>query len=45
MTLLFFINEKFGEEVKVVMEINGFNNVEIIKDMQGKQRFVVGINP
>ncbi|GAA5039591.1 release factor glutamine methyltransferase [Marivirga lumbricoides] len=43
--LYFEINEKFGEEVKVVMEIHGFNNVKIIKDMQGKHRFVVGINP
>lgn len=43
--LYFEINEKFGEEVKIVMEMNGFNQVEIIKDMQGKDRFAVGINP
>lgn len=43
--LYFEINEKFGKEVKVVMELYGFSQVEIIKDMQGKDRFAVGVNP
>ncbi|MBK6265191.1 peptide chain release factor N(5)-glutamine methyltransferase [Marivirga sp. S37H4] len=42
--LYFEINEKFGEEVKLVMELHGFKELAVIKDMQGKNRFVVGIN-
>lgn len=42
--LYFEINEKFGNEVKQLMEKEGFVNVNIIKDMQGKDRFVSGIN-
>lgn len=40
--LYFEINEQFGKEVKFVMEECGFNAVEIKKDMQGKERFVLG---
>ncbi len=44
-SLYFEINEKFGEEVKQLMEREGFFNVMVINDMQGKNRFVSGINP
>jgi release factor glutamine methyltransferase len=37
------INERFGKEVSEIFSANGFSNVEIVQDMQGKNRFVVGI--
>lgn len=40
--LYFEINEKFGHEVKEMMEGHYFTGVEIIKDMQGKDRIVKG---
>lgn len=40
--LYFEINEQFGKEVKFIMEECGFKEVEIKKDMQGKDRFVFG---
>ncbi|WP_296618578.1 peptide chain release factor N(5)-glutamine methyltransferase [Marivirga sp.] len=40
--LYFEINEQFGKEVKKLMEDNGFRNVKIMGDMQGKDRFVFG---
>jgi release factor glutamine methyltransferase len=43
--LYFEINEKFGQEVKYLVEQEGFLNVTIIKDMQGKDRFISAINP
>ena len=36
------INEKFGEEVKALFLHNGFTEVEIRKDINGKDRFVFG---
>jgi len=41
--LYFEINEQFGSEVASKMESNSFQNVEIIKDMQGKDRIIKGI--
>ena len=38
--LYFEINEMFGNEVKKMLKENGFQNIEIIKDMQGKDRIV-----
>jgi len=40
--LYFEINEALGKEVKYKMEQEGFTDVEIIKDMQGKERIVKG---
>lgn len=40
--LYFEINEQFGNEVVSEMEQNNFQNVEVIKDMQGKDRIVKG---
>jgi HemK-like putative methylase len=40
--LYFEINEALGKEVKYKMEQEGFIDVEIIKDMQGKDRIVKG---
>lgn len=41
--LYFEINEDFGQEIKLIMEKNGFNSVEIIKDLQGKDRMCKGV--
>lgn len=41
--LYFEINENFAEAVKEDMIQNNFSEVEIIKDMQGKDRIVCGI--
>lgn len=40
--LAFEINEKFGHEIKKRMEKNGFSNVEIVKDLNNKDRVVLG---
>jgi release factor glutamine methyltransferase len=36
------INERFGKDVSEIYSVNNFSNVEIVRDMQGKDRFVVG---
>jgi len=41
--LYFEINEAYGEEVKALMQKRSFSNVNIIKDLQEKDRFVCGI--
>lgn len=41
-TLYFEINEKFGQEVKKLMEETGFKDVQVKQDMQSKDRFVFG---
>ncbi len=41
--LYFEINEQFGQEVKKLMEDRGFSDVKLMKDMQGKDRFVYGV--
>ena len=38
--LYFEIHEKLGDEVKNLLETNGFTNVEIVDDMNGKNRMV-----
>lgn len=40
--LLFEINEQYGEPAKQLFLQNGFTNVEIIKDLSGKDRIVSG---
>jgi len=40
--LYFEINEVFGDEIKSVMESHGFIQVEVIKDMNGKDRMARG---
>ena len=40
--LYFEINEALGNEVKKLLEEKGLKNVEIKKDMSGKNRFAVG---
>jgi release factor glutamine methyltransferase len=40
--LYFEINEQFGREVKKLMEDKGFQDVKVMADMQGKDRFVFG---
>ncbi|NLR91233.1 peptide chain release factor N(5)-glutamine methyltransferase [Flammeovirga agarivorans] len=41
--LYFEINEQFGQETADLMKKDGFKNIEIIKDFQGKDRIVKGI--
>lgn len=37
--LYFEINERFGAEMRQMLEDKGFNNVKILTDMYGKERF------
>ena len=41
--LYFEIHEKYGSDVKNAMDLNGFRDIEIIKDLQGKDRILTGI--
>ena len=41
--LFFEINEQFAQETKAMMQSKGYTNVEIVKDLQDKDRIVVGI--
>lgn len=43
--LYFEINEKFGAETAQLMHSCGFQEVEVVQDLFGKDRFVVGIFP
>lgn len=40
--LFFEINERFGNEMKKLLENNGFCNISILKDINEKERFVKG---
>jgi release factor glutamine methyltransferase len=40
--IYFEINERFGEETKVLMEEFGFQNIDVLKDLNGKDRMVKG---
>ena len=37
------INERFGQEVATLFNANRFENIEIVKDLDGKDRIVKGI--
>lgn len=41
-SLFFEIHESYGAEVKSLMERVGFRSVEVVKDLQGKDRMVKG---
>ena len=41
--LYFEINERFGAEVAALMQVKGFSEVQVIKDLNGKDRMVRGI--
>jgi release factor glutamine methyltransferase len=41
--LYFEINEKYGAETAKLLSDNNFSEIEVIKDMQGKDRMVKGI--
>lgn len=41
--LYFEINEKYGKETADLLNDSGFNQIEIIKDINGKDRIVYGI--
>jgi len=38
--LFFEINEQFGNDIKEMLTQSGFSNIDIIKDMQGKERII-----
>ncbi|MEX1239408.1 MAG: peptide chain release factor N(5)-glutamine methyltransferase [Cyclobacteriaceae bacterium] len=38
------INEKFGKDVSEIFQLNGFRDVEIVKDVAGKERIVKALN-
>ena len=40
--LYFEINEKLGADVKTLLEGKGFTNIEVKKDLSGKERIAVG---
>lgn len=40
--LFFEINENYGKEVSLLLKSNNFNEVRILKDIHGKDRFVEG---
>lgn len=40
--IYFEINERFGKEVSEVMVASGYQNVRVIKDLNGKDRIVAG---
>lgn len=40
-SLWFEINEKFGRDVKYLLEEQGYNNVQILKDLDNKDRIVI----
>ncbi|MBL3654818.1 peptide chain release factor N(5)-glutamine methyltransferase [Fulvivirga sediminis] len=42
--LYFEINEKYGEEVKMLLEVMEYSQVEVIKDIYGKDRMVRATN-
>ncbi len=42
-TLYFEINEVFGKKIENLMLLSGFSKVKIIKDINGKDRFVAGV--
>jgi release factor glutamine methyltransferase len=39
----FEINEKFGQEIAELFSKNNFSDIRIIKDLQDKNRFGVGV--
>lgn len=41
-SLFFEINQAYGNEVKELLILKGFKDVELMKDFRGKERFVVG---
>ncbi|UII27965.1 peptide chain release factor N(5)-glutamine methyltransferase [Fulvivirga maritima] len=43
-TLYFEINEKYGEEVKMLLEVMDYTHVEVVKDIYGKDRIVRATN-
>ena len=42
--LYFEINERLGREVRTLLNESGFQNVRIIKDLNGKDRFAAGLS-
>lgn len=40
--IYFEINEAFGREIATLLNINGFSGTEVVKDLNGKERFVKG---
>ena len=43
--LYFEINERLGKEINILLRESGFQDVRIIKDLNGKDRFATGSSP
>lgn len=43
-SLYFEINERFGEDVQALLQVMDYSNVQIVKDLHGKNRFVRASN-
>lgn len=43
-SLYFEINERFGEDLKALLEVMDYSNVEIIQDLHGKNRVIRATN-
>ena len=43
--ILVEINERFGKETADVFRMEGFTQIEIVKDLQGKDRIVAAVKP
>ena len=43
-TLYFEINEKYGEDVQALLKVMNYSNVQVIKDLNGKNRIVRATN-
>jgi release factor glutamine methyltransferase len=43
-SLWFEINEHFGEEIRNLLEVQGFKDVQILKDLDGKDRMIKALN-
>ncbi len=43
--IAFEINEQFGKETSMILYKYDFENIEVIKDIHGKDRFVIGRKP
>jgi len=42
-TLFFEVNEVFAREVAKLLEMSNFHKIEVVKDINGKDRFVYGV--
>ena len=41
--LVFEINENLGSEMREMLQAEGYNNIQILKDLCGKERIVMAV--